>query len=280
MENGTKILQKIKNFDSFSASEKAIAKIVLKDPKKFTTLSVRQIAKETFTSPTTVMRFCRKICDGGFPEFRIQLAAELFTARETLVSNEEEVLAKKMDDLNTIISRLENYMVESILQTKELINYEMIDQVVNCIVNAKKIHIFGCGTSQKVGEDFYFKLFRIAKNIEIHRSFTDQHIQSMNATNEDCAILLSVSGETKDILAIADTLCKNGVPIITLTSAKDCKLLHYSDYPLFFKTFESYQKVGSISSSVAMQFVLKFIYLAIFNLNYQENTNTMLKANL
>lgn len=280
MINGTKILQKLKNTESFSASEKSIARAILSNPEKFSTYSIRQIAKETYTSPTTVMRFCRKICPDGFSEFRITLAAELKNTRSIRTSSDAEVLSIKMNDLNMIISNLENSIIESIIQTKELLNYELLDQVVNCLVSANKIHIFGCGASQKTGDDFFFKLFRIAKAVETHAVFVEQHLQASNAKVGDCAVLLSVSGETKDILSIADTLCKNGVPIITLTSTKDNNLLHYSDYPLFFKTFESYQRVGSISSDCAMQFVLNIIYFSIFNLDYHQNTKIMQCSNL
>ncbi len=132
-----------------------------------------------------------------------------------------------MNDVTQIVDSLESHMIESIYQTKKLLNYEIIDKTANCIALAKKIHIFGVGTSLKVAENFYFKLFRIALNVDVHRSFSEQWIEAMNASNKDCAIIISASGETGDMLKIAEQLLKNGVPIITLTENKDSKLLHY-----------------------------------------------------
>ena len=43
----------------FSQSEKQIAKYILNHGEEVLSMSVKELAKETYTSPATIVRFCR-----------------------------------------------------------------------------------------------------------------------------------------------------------------------------------------------------------------------------
>jgi DNA-binding MurR/RpiR family transcriptional regulator len=63
-----------------------------------------------------------------------------------------------------------------------------------------------------------------------------------------------------------------------LTGWQDNTLLKFSDYPMFFKCLESQEKVGSISSRTAMQYVLDILYFLIINSNYESNTQKIINS--
>lgn len=60
------ILCQLRDHQSLSSTEVKIAEYICAHPQEVTTMSVREIAKKTYASPTSVMRLCRKICEDGF----------------------------------------------------------------------------------------------------------------------------------------------------------------------------------------------------------------------
>jgi DNA-binding MurR/RpiR family transcriptional regulator len=273
------ILEKLKNKSLFSVSEQAIAKFILSDPSKIARMSIREICRQTYTSPTSVMRLCRKVCDGGFAEFRFQLSQELGNFfRHIEVNENDDGLAQRMSSLTETMKIIEKYVIQTIGLTQSMINPEMMEIIVNRILSSKIIDIYGRGTSHNVGEDFHYKLFRIGLQTHIYNGIEMQLLQAVNSDPTHCAIILSASGETTEIIRIAKILTNKGTPIISLTGWQDNTLLKFSDYPMFFKCLESQEKVGSISSRTAMQYVLDILYFLIINSNYESNTQKIINS--
>lgn len=93
-----------------------------------------------------------------------------------------------------------------------------------------------------------------------------------------CAIIISSTGETPEIINYAKILNANGTPIISITGSQDCTLLQYSDCPVFFKCFETNKYVGGITSRSAMQYVLDIIYFSILNQDYDYFSNKIINT--
>ncbi|MCI5774318.1 MAG: MurR/RpiR family transcriptional regulator [Erysipelotrichaceae bacterium] len=271
------IFAKLKDVNLFSASEYEVVKFILAKPQKVVHMSIRSIAEETYTSPSTIMRTCRKLSDGGFAEFRIQLAKEImqFKPNEAKTSH-QEAMAKKMENTQQIMSELKDCVINSINCTQELINADIIENVIQTINKAKTIDIYGRGSSNSVGRDFRYKMFRLGYNVHLFEGIDLQAIQALNSDDTHCAIIISSSGETPEIINFAKILNANATPVITITGSQDCTLLQYSDYPLFIKCFETNKYVGGITSRSAMQYVLDTIYFAILNLDHEHFSQKIL----
>lgn len=271
------ILSRLRNKNLFSASENEVARFMRSHPHDIIHMSVREIAARTFTSPTTIMRVCKKVCDGGFAEFRIELAKEVQLLKDNVHLDEgQEALTKRMNDLNEIMTELMTCITRSIADTRLLISAEIMEDVVQLITHSSVIDIYGRGSSNNVGLDFRYKLFRLGFKVQIFEGLDLQAIQAYNSDETHCAIILSSTGETPEIINFAKILNNRGTPIISITGTQDCTLLKHSDYPLFFKCFETNKRVGGITSRNAMQYVLDTIYFSIVNSNYEMYSSRIL----
>ena len=61
----------------FSESEKEIARYILNHGDDVLSMSVKELAKNTYTSPATIVRLCKKIGLEGYNDFKIKYSAEL-----------------------------------------------------------------------------------------------------------------------------------------------------------------------------------------------------------
>ena len=263
------IFMKLKDKNLFSHSEAQVVSYILQNPEKVVHESVRKIASNTFTSPTTVMRVCQKVCADGFAEFRIALTREL-QKFSTPAMHTSEALSKQMYNIEEVMQELKHCVTKSIECTQQYLNADIMNEIIGVINKASTIDIYGRGSSNSVGKDFRYKMFRLGYNVHLFEGIDLQAIQAFNSDASHCAIMISSTGETPEIVNFAKILNTKATPIITISALQDCSLLKYSDYPLFFQCFETNKTVGGITSRSAMQYVLDTIYFALLNQNYED----------
>ena len=127
----------------FSHSEKEIAHYILNEGEKVLNLSIKELAKKTYTSPATIVRLCHKLGLEGYGDFKIKYSAELqFDLAHTdridvnFPFNEEDndsMVAYKLASLNQ----------EVIAETIQLIDFEQLHQIVELLDQNKDIDIYG-----------------------------------------------------------------------------------------------------------------------------------------
>ena len=61
---------------SLSSTERQIAQFILENPDETTTLTIRELARRSFSSPSSVVRICRVIGFQGYKELRHALTLE------------------------------------------------------------------------------------------------------------------------------------------------------------------------------------------------------------
>jgi RpiR family transcriptional regulator, carbohydrate utilization regulator len=86
-------------------------------------------------------------------------------------------------------------------------------------VNKKRIDFYGVGNSGIVAQDAQHKFFRLGVNTS---ATSDGHVQVMSATMlgpGDCAVIISNSGRSRDLIDVADIARKKGATLIVITAS-------------------------------------------------------------
>ena len=214
----------------FSHSEKEIAHYILNEGEKVLNLSIKELAKKTYTSPATLVRLCHKLGLKGYGDFKIKYSAELqFDLAHTdridvnFPFNEEDndsMIAYKLASLNQ----------EVIAETIQLIDFEQLHQIVELLDQNKDVDIYGTGNSLLAAMSFQHKMMRIQRNVNLKMLAGEQVFMSYNSNKNKIAMIISYSGETNELIKIAEILKEKKTPIIVLTSVGDNRLSHYANY--------------------------------------------------
>lgn len=77
------ILEQIKNPDFFNNSEQNMIYFLQNNLNSFDQVTLNKMAKESFSSTSSVLRFCKKLGFDGFKDFKLQLI------RETSISGQD-----------------------------------------------------------------------------------------------------------------------------------------------------------------------------------------------
>lgn len=255
----------------FSSSEKIIAKYILDNGEDVLNLSVKQLAKQTYTSPATIVRLCHKLGLDGYSDFKIKYSAELQFDKKSKKRVDVNFPFSKNDSNSQIAYRIASLHQEAIEDTISLVDFDNLDKIVSSLDKAKRIYIFGNGNSLLAGFDFQHKMMRIGKMVEMRGHAGEQGFLADCCSKDDFAIVISYSGETSEMIEIAKYLNRGHIPILGITSIGDNQLSKYCNYIMNTGSREKiFSKIAPYSSKTSISYILDLIFSCIFKLNYDQ----------
>ena len=246
-------------YHSLTKSEKKIADTILRSPDLVSQCPLSEIAKHLEVGEATLVRFCRTIGFKGFSDFQLELSIELATKD----NNDETVLETEImpsDDSLTIAQKLQAAVSNVMEETVNLLDLKQLEQVVKAIKKARRIFLFGVGSSGVTAEDAKNKLMRIGFQVDATGNNHFMYMQAALLTPSDVAIGLSHSGysaETAHTLKIAK---QNGATTVALTHSLRSPVTEYADYVLVNGNKQGKLQGDSIGTKIAQLFVLDLIY--------------------
>ena len=216
---GGTMLDRIKaSLPSLAAAEQRVGKLVLGDPRAFASLPVSELAERAHVSKPTVVRFCRSMGYDGLSDFKLKLAGSVsegvpFIHRSVDADDKTaDVLVKVID--NTVAAFLK-YRNDASTYAIERASAALADTYQT----GRRIEFYGAGNSGIVAQDAQHKFFRLGVNTI---AYSDGHLQVMGASllgAGDCAVIISNSGRTRDLMDACDIARKNGATTIVITSS-------------------------------------------------------------
>jgi len=216
---GGTMLDRIKaSLPSLAAAEQRVGKLVLGDPRAFASLPVSELAERAHVSKPTVVRFCRSMGYDGLSDFKLKLAGSVsegvpFIHRSVDADDKtSDVLVKVID--NTVAAFLK-YRNDASTYAIERASAAL----AGTYQTGRRIEFYGAGNSGIVAQDAQHKFFRLGVNTI---AYSDGHLQVMGASllgTGDCAVIISNSGRTRDLMDACDIARKNGATTIVITSS-------------------------------------------------------------
>jgi RpiR family carbohydrate utilization transcriptional regulator len=213
------MLERIKaSIPALPPAEQRVAKLLLSDPRGFATLPVAELAERAHVSKPTVVRFCRSVGYDGLADFKLKLAGQVNEGVPFVHRAVDE--DDKPDDL--VVKVVDN-TVAALLKYRNAAAGHAIDRAISAVVATQRaggrVEFWGVGNSGIVAQDAQHKLFRLGLHTG---SSSDGHVQLMSATllgERDCAVLISNSGRSRDLLDAADIARRKGATVIVITAS-------------------------------------------------------------
>jgi RpiR family carbohydrate utilization transcriptional regulator len=206
------------SLSSLAPAEQRVGKLVLADPRTFANLPVSELADRAHVSKPTVVRFCRSIGYDGLTDFKRKLAGSVsegvpFIHRSVDTDDKTgDVMVKVID--NTVAAFLK-YRNDASTGTIE----KAAQAIADTYQTGRRIEFYGAGNSGIVAQDAQHKFFRLGVNAI---AYSDGHMQVMSAsmlTPGDCAVVISNSGRTRDLMDACDIARNKGATTIVITAS-------------------------------------------------------------
>lgn len=258
---------------SLPPAERRVADVVLADPAQAAELSITALAERAETSVATVMRFCRAVGLGNYPQLRLALAAA--AAREQALGGEPPPHGTDIsatDTLDQIVNKIIYNEVRALEDSKAGLDIEMLGRAVDAVAGARRVDIFGVGASAFVGQDLHQKLHRIGHIVFI---WADRHAALTAAAllgPGDVAIAISHSGETEDTVEPLQSAAEHGATTIALTNVPRSTLAQSAHLVLTTSARETPFRSGATVSRIAQLAIVDCLFVGVAQRSYDAAT--------
>ena len=223
-----------KNFSKLSKSQKLIAQYIIENYDKAAFMTASRLADKVGVSESTVVRFANALGFDGYPQLQKGLE-EIIKIKLTTVQRVE--MAGEYSDGDLVLKKVLRADINNIRATLEDIDYDVFQQVVNKICEAKKIYIVGLRSSMALADYFGFYLNLILDNVKIvHHGISNIFEQVFRVSKADVVIGIGFprySVQTVDALSYVK---EQGVTIVGITDSLLSPIANLADYTLTAKS--------------------------------------------
>lgn len=258
-----------------SPALRCIAESVTRDPRAAADLTIRGLAAASSSSPSTVVRFCRKLGCRGYKEFQRELVYELAAMEHTPDVTIEGVGAGETAE--QVLDKVARSDVHSLEATARLIDPEVLGACADAIAASRVVDLFGIGASLLAARDLELKLNRVDKQCHVYEDWHSQLLCARNMHRDDVAIVFSYSGLTREMVEVARLVHLSGARIIAITRAQGSELADEADWVLGLATSEPLVRSGAMGSRLSQLMVVDALYTLYVARDYERSTKTMLR---
>jgi len=261
-------------------AKKYIAEFLLKEKEHIGTYSMQKIADQTFTSKSTLFRFAQSLNYSGWKEFMQTFLEEINYVNKHYSDIDPNLPFLAGESTDSIVEKLTEIQTESIRNTADLVDTDILNLAVDRILNYRKnIVLFGISPNNLMGQLLRRKLESIGIILTVAN--TDEGGSLAAALQKgDCAILVSYSGNnlSREPMRFVETLKQNHVNLIAITSAENNYLRKNIDCCLTISSREKlYSKIGNFITEESIIHIFNLIYACCFARNFIHNYDYKLK---
>lgn len=274
------ILDKLKNLEGFTNTEKYLAHYINDHLETVITLNIEQLAERTHMFHSSIVRFAKKLGYNGFKTFKLALLEAFHSKQHTLDTIDANFPFQESDDSLEVAENISNLYINTIKRTQAQLSKKKLNDAVDLILKAKKIFLFARGDSQIRARSFQNKLMKISIFSFIAEEYADESWIAANVTDEDCAIFLSYSGETPFYDQFIQHFFDQGISTIVLTGNTNSRLKQMATVSLVSVQEElSFFKIGTFASQISFEYLLDTLFSLIYSRNYTKHLIDLTEKN-
>lgn len=237
-------------YQTLSETERYLLNYIHKHLEDISTLSIVTLSERANVSTATIVRLMKKIGYNGYTSFKYRLK------QEKKMTDASDQLKNIDEDIKLAIRKNE----EEVLKTIQLQSIGQIEDAVQKIHNADKIYIFGRGFSEMIAKEMTIKLQLIGKTCEVHDDPNIIRLKSRDIEKSELAILVSLNGETAELVEACQNLSMKQVTTITVTTRIDSTLSKISDMTLVgYKGEQSFFPDYEVRSRLSLHVIARIL---------------------
>jgi len=264
------LLSKLEYQNNFTELEKEIADYIIDNKDDIADLKITELAEFTYTSPSTISRFCRKLGEKNYNDFRIHFASSVIKEYKSNIDYNKPFLPE--DNTKQIINKMGDLYKETIESTKDLLDIEILEKVIGLLSKKDRIDVYGMGNSYITALSFERKMMNTPYFVNLKHIPADQRKWAAFSNKNTVSIVISYSGENDEIKKIVDCIKDNNGIIIAITSLHESYLRKNANYCLTMCSKENvFSKIESFSSKVSSDYIMDILFSLLFRTNYNIN---------
>ena len=264
------ILATIQNsMADFSKGQKLIGRYILENYDKAAIMTAARLGKTVNVSESTVVRFAAELGYDGYPAMQKALQ-EMIRSKLTTVQR-IEVSNDQLGD-HDVLTKVVQSDIEKIRMSLEELSRQEFSNVVDAIVNARRIYILGVRSSTTLSDFLYFYFNLIFDNVRhVQTTLASEMFEQMLRVGEgDVVIGISFPRYSTRTVRAMEFARDQGATVVAVTDSELSPLYDTANYRLLAKS----DMASFVDSLVAPLSIINALIVAVGRKKEVEVTAT------
>lgn len=250
-------------------AERRIAEKILEEPEKIVHMTASELGKHADSSAATVIRLSKRLKISSFTELKIFISREVESESREVYSDIDAD-----EPVQAIMNKLHWNSSLAMKETTSMLEEKAILQAADMIGDASVIYTFGIGASSLVAENIAQKWSRIGKTC-IHVKDAHALLTALVGSEKNSVFIgISNSGETHEVIKLADIARRHGHKTISITRFGNNSLSKKSNVSLQHVRANEIEMRSAATSSLHAQFlVIDVLFYVFVSRNYNQALN-------
>ena len=268
IESGDNLEEGIQLSTKLSDAEKSICEYILNHLDEVPYMTSRELARLTYSNPTSILRLSRKFGYANFNDFKFDIVLKLrdmHMPKVELNANDSglECINKTAQLYDNVITR-----------TKNNLSLTQYDQMIQALNNCHGIDIIATDMNSDIAHYAEHILMPIGKPVHVYENQDLQVHASLNVPSTHVVILVTKTGFKRHILDNARILFRRGITTIAITPEDKGPLSKCCTYTIKAETSETFVKLRDVIFSISTKFIFDLFFTSLFAINYENTLNS------
>lgn len=267
------LLERLDQQPDLTDNEKRIKTYIESHLTDIPAITVEQLAADTYTSHSAIVRLAKKLGYGGFRELKLAASDSLTQQLVSLGAVDANFPFNPTDSVTTIAKNMANLTSIAIKRAQAQIDPRQLEQAAQRLLDSKRLFFFGRGDSQIRARSFQNKLIKLDIFPVIAEEYVDEKWVVSNIHKTDCVLFISYGANIPEYTQIMAFLEKKQVPTILLTGNRQIKVRTKNKLTIVSTQDENENesKIGTFASQIAFEYILDTLFSIMYGHAYTKN---------
>lgn len=271
------ILDRLREAKNFTNNEKLIAEYILSHLTQIKQMTTLQLAEASYTSKSSVVRLYQKMGAKRYQDFIYEICreSEEQTRLDALLGMEPIHAGSSYDEIVHILPAIyEN----SLYETKQNLDRNVVRRVVNRIRQAHHVELYGMGITSTIAKAAAFKFMTIGIETAAYDGVNEHNIVSCEDNGKRVALIISFTGCNPGMLHTAKFLKENGVYVVGLCGDNREDMKPYCHEFIHIYTKRQIMSMEVVTSIISTNYIIDILFASLMVDNYEKNVESAVKV--
>lgn len=258
-----KIVEELSKKIKLTETEKEILEYMVENLDSLTSLSSRELARKTYTSPTTIVRFVKKLGYQNYNDFKYNIISKLKNR------NEESQITSHEDAL-TVLNKVEKIQIEAMHEFKNKISLETFQKVIDECSKYQYIDIIANDCNSILGKYAMHYFTSLGKIVQVYHEKDQQIYASMNLPSDHLIFIISKYALNETLLNCALTLKRRHITTIAITNHQENSLFKRCDYVIPVSFYTNKDRFDEFQFHMTVKYIFDCLFSVLYSYDMEK----------
>ena len=268
------LIKDLKNMSQLTEREKDIRDYFLNYPEHIAEMSCRDIGDATYTSASSVTRFCQKFGCKGYPDFKLRFLSDVKGGN--ILGEASSVHLSERENMVTLLQKVSEVQTQALEDTRKALSLTQLLRIQRLLLEYPYVDFYAYDTNIHLARYACSQFFHAGKIAAVYSETDIQVLNTLIVPEGHLAVLISHTGENFKLIELARLLRRNKTKTIIITSGKETTLGKMADEFLYAPRPDTIGEVETDKLSIptfftATKYLLDLMFSIAFSAQYSEN---------